>query len=233
MSDKKVKFRQSISGFNREDVNNYISDMTAKHLKETQEDKKTIAQLEEKLKKLENELEECREEYEKEKENAENQRISDLTALNEKLTAENEKLTAENSELNNKVTEFIKVQEKTEALWEKSSKYDEVSNQIGSLIISANAEASGIVARAKLKACAVSNRMIEETKDSLTELGDKYTKEVTNKTLELTDALKVLAEKAESFKKETDNTLKNDCIAIRDTLEAIRNNDKCTEDENE
>lgn len=233
MSDKKVKFRQSISGFNREDVNNYISDMTAKHLKETQEDKKTIAQLEEKLKKLENELEECREEYEKEKENAENQRISDLTALNEDLTAENEKLKAEISELTNEVTEYRKAQEETAALWEKSSKYDEVSSQIGSLIVSANAEASGIIARAKLKACAVSNRMIEETKDRLTEMGDKYTKSVTDKTLELTGGLKDLAEKAEDFKKETDNKLENDCIAIRDTLEAIRKNDNCTEDENE
>lgn len=233
MSDKKVKFRTSISGFNRDDVNGYIESLTAKHAKESEEDKKRIAALEEKVKRLEKELEDVENAVEAEKCEKDDQRIAELTEALERAVAENENLKNVNDGLKSTVAQYIKNEEENAIVWEKSSKFDKVSGQIGSLIVSANAEAESIIAQAKLKARTVSNMMIESTKEKLAEMGERYTDDITAKTAELAVSLKALAERAESYYSDMNGSVEKDCDALKESLEIIRKNEKGTEDNNE
>ena len=233
MSDKKVKFRQSISGFNKDDVNNYIQQLNAKFAKESEEKQKTITSLEEKIKQLEEQLEQKAAEEETAAVEESDARIALLTADIDRLNSENESLEKENKELKATVEQYRRNEEENAVVWEKSSKFDKVSGQIGSLIISASAEAEGIIAQAKLKARSVSNTMIESTKEKLCEISEKYTNDIMEKTAELTLRLGEVSKTADSYAAETKTAVETDCVSLKEELEIIRKTDNGTEDKDE
>ena len=53
MSDKKISFRKSMSGYNKTDVNSYIEQMSIKHNDAEADYQKKITELENKIKELE------------------------------------------------------------------------------------------------------------------------------------------------------------------------------------
>ena len=233
MSDKKVRFRQSISGFNKDDVNSYIQQLNTKFANESEEKQKKITALEATVKQLEEQL---AEKIAAEKAAAEEETDSRIALLTEdigRLTAENEALAKENKELKNTVEQYKINEEENAVVWEKSSKFDKVSGQIGSLIISASAEAEGIIAQAKLKARSVSNTMIESTKEKLCEISEKYTKDIMEKTAELTLRLGEVSKTADDYATDTKTAVENDCISLKEALEIIRKTDNGTEDKDE
>ena len=157
--EKMVFFRTALGGFNRDDVNSYIEKLnaefadrerTAKRKLEAAESK--IAELEEKNAKLDAatsriaELESVAEAREK--------LISEYITKVEQQAAEIEALCASKDDAE---SEISLLSEKIESLSEtirKSEKYDDISGQIGEIILSARSTADDIIAKAEDEAAA-------------------------------------------------------------------------------
>ena len=228
MSDKKIQFRKSMSGYNREDVNSYIESMSLKHYEAEHEYRKKITDLENKIKELEEqakawgenqavELEELRTKAE-ESDNL----IAKLNETVEKLTEEKEELVREGAQLKARVNECEKMSESTSDVYEKSSKYDQVSGQIGALILNANAKAETIVNEAQIKARVNTTAMIDGAVDRLQQINEKYISDITSKTVQLTEELRSLCISADSFRADTQTALENERLQLKESLEATR-----------
>lgn len=222
MSDKKILFRKSMSGYNREDVNNYIESMNKKYNDEKTEYVEKLEALEKENKQFtENELPEL-EALRAERDQRE-ALVTEMTETIEKLRAQIEEASLENAKLSDRISELEKANNANMEVYEKSSKFDKVSEQIGSVLLDANAKAESIVSEAQLKAKLHSSEMIERTVEKLNSINEKYAKEITSKTIQMTDNLRALSLSAESFRNETQMALERECNELKESLEETKN----------
>ncbi|MBQ8837006.1 MAG: hypothetical protein IJ002_05830 [Clostridia bacterium] len=155
--EKMVLFRSALGGFNRDDVNSYIEKQNAEFSERERTAKKKLDAAEAKCAELENKLTELENakvriaELEKEAETRE-KLIAEYIEKVEHQAAEIENLNATNDSAE---SEIVKLTEKIASLSEaiaKSEKYDDISNQIGEIILSARSTADSIVAKANEEA---------------------------------------------------------------------------------
>ena len=228
MNNKKIKFRNSMSGYNKQDVNSYIEMLSSKYYDAEADSQKKIAELENKVNELEKEKAEKTmiDAFELEilKADAEKSEslIAELNNTVERLNGEKDELARQIADLEAKLYEYEKMTEVNSEVYEKSSKYDKVSEQIGSMIVSANARAEGIVSEAELKARVISNSMIDSVYEKLTEVNEKYAKEIMTKTVQMTDELRAMSINAETFRAELKAEVENECQKIKETLETSK-----------
>ena len=162
-----VAFRSAMSGYNRKDVNAYIIDINRDFEARETELRAQITAAEENASKSEAAAQTAQDELQaaiRAKEEAE----AVLTALRESTEAlkeENARLTEEVSVLQAKVAEAEKnaADPESEEI-KKSMKYDQISAQIGDILINANSSADRIVAAANAEA----TRIMSETEDEAT-----------------------------------------------------------------
>ena len=237
MDDKKIKFRTAMGGYKKEDVNGYIEQLSSEYYESETKLKKKIEELEKRVRvlteKVEDleiktmELEDGAEESEKSREllakdNEEktaiieglNGTIEGLKADNEALREEQTRLLAEMDEAKSKAVDS--------EVYEKSSKYDQVSGQIGSMIVTANARAESIVSEAELKARISANAMIDTTVQKLNAINEKYSSEIMTKTVQLTEELRSLSLAAESFRAGTKSAVEKECRELKESLECTK-----------
>ena len=164
-----VVFRGAINGYNKNDVINYISQITKSHAK-------TKAEYEKKIEILENRLE---------KANAENVELSaklseaeaEVAILRERLSAAEESLkTMQEEKSDASAVTVPDVEDKALSgsptsvpsdvdVNEKLRLYDEISGRIGEIILRANAVAEDIVNEARNR----SRALLEKTADDISE----------------------------------------------------------------
>ena len=163
-----VAFRSAMSGYNRKDVNAYIIEINREFEAREAELRAQITAAEEATVKTDAELQTAREEMRaalRDKEAAESI-LAALRESGEALKDENARLTEQIAALQAKVAEA----EKAAALdpesdeIKKSMKYDQISAQIGDILINANSSADRIVAAANAEA----TRIMTETEDEAT-----------------------------------------------------------------
>lgn len=155
--EKMVFFRTSLGGFNKEDVNNYIEKLNADIADRERMSKKKLdaaeskyAEMEAKYKELEKKLERISE-LEAEADSREKligeyiEKVEAQAAEIENLRSSNESAESEKSELNAMLDSL------SDAI-NKSEKYDDISSQIGEIILSARCAAEEIVNKANKEA---------------------------------------------------------------------------------
>ena len=164
MADKNVMFRTSMGGFNKADVTEYIDKQNAEFRKVTQslngllaEKDAEIAALKERAEKAEAELSTLPEKEEKIKE------LEDKAAGLELRLSE---LGRENGELEAKINELeSKVSSETSENERKAGLYDDMSSQVGDILISANRSADGIIAEANAKAAKINEKAASDAEE--------------------------------------------------------------------
>lgn len=225
MSERKIKFRNAMGGYNKADVNGYIESLNARMFESENESNKKITELEKKIKELEKEVgekntEEVKELFEK-VEKAD-KLIVELNGRIDSLKAENVELEKKNTELVSKIDEFEKTVTDNSELYEKSIKYDKISEQIGSMIVSANARAESIVSEAELKARVAAKNMIDTTVENLNEINEKYLNEIVAKSVQFTEVFRSLSLEAESFRTGTTSALEEEGVKLKESLETTK-----------
>ena len=150
--EKMVYFRTSIGGFNREDVNSYIEKLNGEFAERERAAKRKTDALEAKLAELENAKSELERAL---------ARASALEAAAEQLA----RIDEQNAAIESLRRERGEAQSRAESLDErlaslsdaiaKSEKYDDVSAQIGEIILSAKSTADEIIENAKREADAM------------------------------------------------------------------------------
>lgn len=155
--EKMVLFRSSLGGFNRDDVNSYIEKQNAEFAERERAAKKKLDAAEVKCAELENKMIELENakvriaELEKEAETRE-KLIAEYIEKVEHQAAEIESL---NTTKDNAESEITKLTEEIASLSDaisKSEKYDDISSQIGEIILSARSTADDIIQKAKEEA---------------------------------------------------------------------------------
>ena len=225
MSERKIKFRNAMGGYNKADVNGYIEFLNTKIFESENESRKKIAELEKKIKELENEVGQKNEEEIQglsEKVEKADRLIVELNGHIDALRQENGELEKKNFDLASKIDEYEKTANKNSELYEKSSKYDKISEQIGSMIVSANARAESIVSEAELKARVAAKNMIDMTVESLNGLNEKYLGEIIAKSIQFTEAFRGISLEAESFRTGTNSALEEEGVKLKESLETTK-----------
>ena len=155
--EKMVYFRTSLGGFNREDVNSYIEKLNGEFAERERAAKRKTDALESKLAELENAKSEL------ERALARASALETAAAEREKLIAEQlARIEEQNRTIDALRRERGEAQSRAESLDErlaslsdaiaKSEKYDDVSAQIGEIILSAKSTADEIIEAAKREA---------------------------------------------------------------------------------
>ena len=124
--------------------------------------------------------------------------------------------------LKERASELEKANESNVEAFEKSNKYDQVSEQIGSVLLNANAKAESIVSEAQIKARMHVENMVGKAAEKLQALNEKYTKEITVKTVNMAEELRTLSLSAESFRVQTQNSLEGECKELIESLEETK-----------
>ena len=119
MSERMIRFRKALGGYNKEDVNDFIEEISARYNNAENEYQKKIKELQSKVNELQGELDSVKESTEKEitelrlaNENNENvvaelnAKIEEATSANNALAQENESLKIENSGLKAQSEQF-------------------------------------------------------------------------------------------------------------------------------
>lgn len=224
MGNNKVKFRNAVGGYNKLDVNSYIEMLSERYYEKDVEYQKTISDLKKRIAELERAEEEKNAEIIKAGELVrkleESERlILSLNGAIEDMGAKNEELIKENAELQIRLTEAETVDSVSDEVIEKSSKYDQVSEQIGSMLISAEARAESIVAEAELKAKVSANKMIDDTFERLKSAKDRHLNDIVTKSVLMTETLRALSLEAKSFCDDEDRAIERDKNEIKEYLE--------------
>lgn len=225
MSERKIKFRSAMGGYNKADVNEYIESLNSKIFESENESRKKIAELEKKIQELESEVDQKNEEEIKEiyeKIESADRLIVELNGHIDALRQENGELEKKNIELVSKIDEYEKTASENSELYEKSSKYDKISEQIGSMIVSANARAESIVSEAELKARVAAKTMIDTTVENLNGLNEKYLGEIVAKSMQLTEAFRGLSLEADNFRTGTNSALEEEGSKLKESLEITK-----------
>ena len=220
MSDKKIQFRKSMGGYNRDDVNSYIEQISIKHNESEIGYRKKIAELEQKVKELEEKSEQI-DELSKKVEEGDNL-IASLNETIEKVNNEKEELIKENAQLKAQAEESAKANDDSD-VYEKSNKYDQVSGQIGELILNANAKAESIVSEAQIKARVNTRTMIENAASRLHKINEKYLGDITSKAVQLTEELRVVSLSADTFRTNMKSDIETEYNELKETIEQEKN----------
>lgn len=172
--EKMVYFRTSLGGFNREDVNGYIEKLNAEFAERERAAKRKTDALESKIAELEGvraELETALaraatlEEEAKARENLVAEQLSRIEEQNRLI----ESLRRESSEAKNRAEGLDERLASLSDAIAKSEKYDDVSAQIGEIILSAQSTAEDIIENAKREADALrksANEQMESAAES-------------------------------------------------------------------
>lgn len=228
MSNNKLKFRKSLNGYNRQDVNEYIATMDRKYSGVESEYQRVFAEQKEIIDELDikaaasDKLSKSNEEKDRElevlraKQSECDVLIGELNDALDRLKVENERLRVENAAIKAKIEELERQAELCGEAYEKSGIYDKVSGQIGSLIINANARAEGIVSEATLKARASASAIINDTTDFLNELNEKCTGKISERAGEFLLRIQELSRDMESFGSEMKLMIQDECNRAKD-----------------
>lgn len=203
-----LRFRESFRGYNRDDVNAYIEQISFVFSKKEAEYRARIAELENKL-------------------NVAAPVISNEHSEDDwnKLTAELEALKAEADSLKAKLADFSSENDNsTEA--EKSRLYDSMSAQVGNIIISANSNAEKIISDAKCEAERIKREAEEyaatvraDAEKERTELINRTSSDVTGFAADCTLKYTVIVNEAASSLAEISSSFKNKSEMLKFSLE--------------
>lgn len=157
-------FKSAINGYSRNDVDQYIYHISKKHEQEKKSYERRIEVLEAEIAKLK------KEKSETDAMLAEDEAI--ISAFKAKL----------NTETNPETTEEAPIAEEAEEtlVIEKSKRYDEISRQLGEIIINANADAAMILRRAEENAKEMKSKAADEIKKAALSAAEKLT-EISNR----------------------------------------------------
>ena len=222
MSERKIRFRKAIGGYNKEDVNSFIEEISARYNSAENEYQKKIKELQNQVNELRGELDAVKEETANElcelRETNENNGavIAELNEKLDKATNENEALTKENEALKIENAGLKAQSEQFASACEKSDMYDKVSEQIGSMIVSANAKAETIVKDAEQKALADRNDMIDNAASRIRNMNAKYTGSIKEKTSGISSDLQRIVTEIERFSAESQMALEIECQNIKE-----------------
>ena len=157
--EKMVYFRSALGGFNRDDVNGYIEKLNAEFAERERVAKKKLEASEEKCAALES----AKTQFEQsllrisELEDEAKQRESVIAGYLETIeeqSAKSEELEASKVASESEISELsARIESLSEAIC-KSEKYDDISAQIGDIILSAKSTAEDIISRAEKDAAA-------------------------------------------------------------------------------
>lgn len=199
-----VAFRNAINGYNKNDVNKYIQKLNNEF---TDYEKKSVATLDDIKLELENEkkkdeqLDELRIACDEmlqvcaQKEQRIKEQEQTILSLNEKLDRQKEQLDALTAERDNLLARLDEMGERLRNLDganSKSERYDEISSQIGDLIISAKKTANEIIDNAKNDA----GKIKEEINTQLTTAKEEATGMATSALNAINAILRATAEEA-------------------------------------
>lgn len=221
MSGEKVKFRKSVGGYNKQDVNEYIESFSRRYEKNEQDLKKTIEAQKGKIAELEAAC----------KKDGESDRI--IAELNERLDllkSENEELSSANNKLGVRVSELEKEAELNKEAYEKSGIYDKVSDQIGSMIINANAKAESIIGEAELRAKIKANTILEDMTNELKAFCEKYSSEISGKMQELGNSISAVSGDVLAFSSAMEGRIESDRQMIKSRLSEAKTEDAAQND---
>lgn len=160
MADKNVLFRTSVSGFNKADVMAYLDKQNADFRELSREKDDAVAAKDAEIASLRAQLDDLIRQAEQAE--AEKAAADEAKELKEKLE-EAEFIIAEKDEIIEKLKEEAsKVSAESER---KAGLYDDMSSQLGDIIISANKNADSIIAEANAKAAEINEKAAFEAEE--------------------------------------------------------------------
>lgn len=246
--EKMVLFRTSLGGFNRDDVNNYIEKQNNEFAERERISKKKLDTLDARCKELEAKLEELERANlhiaELEKEAAAREKlIAEYIEKVEHQAAEIESLSTSKSYAENEITKLTDEIASLSEVISKSEKYDDISNQIGEIILSARSTADDIIAKADKEAAAmraaadkemetaaanfnaraatatyaIKNQMKNIARDSYASLAEKAAETsdmLRNLAAHISGAAEDLNQKIENGKADADSAISNEAAKI-------------------
>lgn len=222
MSERKIRFRKALGGYNKEDVNRFIEEISAKYNNSENESQRKIKELQAQVNELQGKIDAIKEETDVEinalcvtnKNNA--NVIAELQAKLETAANENEALINENGALKIENAGLKAQSEQFAAACEKSDMYDKVSEQIGSMIVSANAKAETIVKEAEEKALSDRNDMIDSAASRIRNMNAKYTGDLKEKSNSISVDLQRIVNEIERFTVESQMALEIESQNIKE-----------------
>lgn len=176
--DTSVKFKSSLSGYNRKNVNEYILQLNNTFTEKEEKLTLDLASAEKKLAQFKAELEAKIAALEAEKASADGiiaqqkELIDSITGENTVLKEENAQMKAELAEIEKRLDEELPPvpdTEKTEANGNVGF-YDKMTSQIGTLMINANTAAESIKENAQMEANIIRDRAISEAENIKNEM---------------------------------------------------------------
>ena len=214
-----IVFRKAFKGYNKEDVNAYILKISQKVAekdgeierleKENGENKlrreaaETLLTEESgKLEQKEKEIAILKEEIELLKAEAEKNAFDP-----EPLKKENEELKAKLKDAEDVIAECKKTVEET---FEKTKQYDTLSGKLGEVMMKANAQAEAIITDAETRAKQKYDEMLDESKENVSSLNEKYSARIFDRTRDLLKKLDDVVTESAVFKAEIDVSLSED-----------------------
>lgn len=201
MSKSSKLFRQSLSGYNKNDVNEYIEEIDLRAKKREEELETKISKIESELQKMTErvmtaEARDFSEEaavYE-EKIKALEEKLSESDKINEAKSEYTEQLEAslveKNSQINDLSEKVYKLEKKVadaNSTLEKAAQYDSLSHRLGEIMLGAGNTAEKILADANEKASSLIAQAAEKRDHCLSVL-KKYTEKYCDKLSEVTVA---------------------------------------------
>ncbi len=222
MSDRMIRFRKAVGGYNKKDVNDFIEEISARYNEVENDYQKKLRKLQDQYNELKGELDTLKEETGRElaelreKNDTDDAVISELNTKLDEATSQNEALTKENEELKIENATLKMQSEQFASACEKSDMYDKVSEQIGSMIVSANAKAETIVKDAEQKAISDRNDMIDSAASRIRNMNEKYTGSIKEKTNVISDDLQRIVSEIERFSAESQMALELECQGIKE-----------------
>ncbi|MBO7148842.1 MAG: hypothetical protein J6V93_03190 [Clostridia bacterium] len=201
MSKSSKLFRQSLSGYNKNDVNEYIEEIDLRAKKREEELETKISKIESELQKMTErvmtaEARDFSEEaavYE-EKIKALEEKLSESDKINEAKSEYTEQLEAslveKNSQINDLSEKVYKLEKKVadaNSTLEKAAQYDSLSHRLGEIMLGAGNTAEKIIADANEKASSLIAQAAEKRDHCLSVL-KKYTEKYCDKLSEVTVA---------------------------------------------
>ncbi len=235
MSDRMIRFRKAVGGYNKKDVNDFIEEISARYNEMENDYQKKLRKLQDQYNELKGELDTLKEETDRElaalreKNDNDDVVISELNTKLDEATSQNEALSKENEEIKIENTALKMQSEQFASACEKSDMYDKVSEQIGSMIVSANAKAETIVKDAEQKAISDRNDMIDSAASRIRNMNEKYTGSIKEKTNVISGDLQRIVSEIERFSVESQMALEIDCQGIKE--EAKKDHSKLLEEE--
>lgn len=186
-------FKNAINGYNRSEVDQYIYHISKKHDHERKNYEKKIEILEAEIEKLKWENRETSEMLKEDE--------AIISAFRAKLNPDASEDTLSDSENTAAEQSTDPVESEETLLIEKSKRYDEISRQLGEIIINANADAAAIIRRAEDEAAKIK----EEAKN------------------EAESMKKEAEEKAASLKKDASEKIRRAALAATESLSELSN----------